>query len=103
MQVVLRGHWQFSFCIQIALKCLRMSLVGVREIKTFFFFHPGSSEKQDRAKGKRPLSPSTKCTSAPKQRKLSTSKGLTGNSYRHVFNFLKQVFETMKVLSKVIW
>ena len=79
-----------------------MSLVGVREINTFFL-NPGSSEKQDTAKGKRPLSPSTRCTSAPKQRRLSTSKGLTGNSYSHVFNFLRQVFETMKVLSKVIW
>ena len=67
-----------------------------------YFLHPGSSEKQDSEKGKRPLSPSTTCTSAPKQRKLSTSKGLTGNSYVYLI-FSKQGLETMKVLSKEIW
>ena len=72
-----------DFCIQIALKLMS---IGRDERKQYFFFHPGSFEKQDSAKGKRPLSPSTRCTSSPKQRKVSTSKGLTGNSYMYLIS-----------------
>ena len=57
---------------------------GRGEKKRDIFFHSGSSEKWNSAKGKRPLSPSTRYTSSPKQRKLSTSKGLTGKSYTYL-------------------